>query len=276
MSTRTARRSPCARIGWALLATVLLTALPTVTPLSGAEKVGAKPAEKADAKPAEKAAAAELTGEHAVMAREVNLSEKQKTQVAETVAAANEALAAWRQANLAKIEATNAALTKARQAGDREALRQALAEAQPLFRERQVIQRKYQKKVMDVLTDKQEVQWLGFILWRTLTGQAKALDLTPEQSDQARALSDAAAQKLLALPDEAEATQADAQSARSIQQKLVDQFVEDVLTETQRDALKGPAPAGPPAEKPKAAETPEKSGKAEKGEKAPKAAKPKG
>jgi hypothetical protein len=275
MSTRTARRYPCARIAWAFLAAALLTVLPAVAPLSAAEKAEtseAKPAAKAEAKPAEKGETPELTGEHAVMAREVNLTEKQKKQVAETVAEANEALAAWRQANLAKIESTNASLMKARQAGDREALREALADAQPLFRERHTIQQKYQKKIMDVLTDKQEVQWLGFVLWRTLTGQAKALDLTPEQSDQARALSDAAAKQLLDLPDEGEATPADARAAQTIQKDLVDQFVQEVLTDTQRETLKGRAAGGtpPPAKKSGTTEKPQKD------EKAGKTAKPKG
>ncbi len=257
-------------VGRAAFAAMVLAMALVPVAAGAAEKAGTEPAETAEAKPTEKGASPELTGEHAVMAREVNLTEKQKKQIAETVAAANEALAEWREANQAKVDAANAALTKARQAGDREALRQALADAQPLFRERQRIQQTYQQKVMEVLTDKQRVQWVGFVLWRTLTGQAEALDLTPDQSDQARALSDAAAKKLLNLGEGEEASQADAQAARTIQQKLVNDFVEDVLTDPQREALQGPAAGGPPAQKPEPGTTPEK------GENAQKTPKPKG
>jgi len=257
MSTCTLNRYPCARIALAaaLLAVLIAPAALSAAETKSAEPAEAKPAEKAEA--AEKNATPELTGEHAVMAQEVDLTEKQKAQVAETVAEANKALAEWREANKAKIEAANAALAQARQAGDRQALQQALVEAQPLFRERQRLQQTYQQKVMEILTDAQRVKWVGFVLWRTLTQQAKSLDLTAEQSDQARALSNTAAEKLLALGESEEATEADAQTARNIQQKLVNDFVEDVLTDPQRKTLQGPPPAGAgqmPAETPETGE----------------------
>lgn len=258
MSPCTPDRYWCARIALALALLAVLFA-PAVLPAGeakSAEAPEAKPAEKAEA--AEKSAAPELTGEYATMALEVNLAKKQQKQIAQTVAEANKTLAEWREANKAKIEAANAALTQARQAGDRQALQQALVEAQPLFRERQRLQQTYHKKVMDTLTDEQRVKWVGFVLWRTLTSQAKSLALTAAQSDQARALSNTAAEKLLVLPKGEEATQADAQTAHNIQQELVKNFIEDILTDPQRKALRGPPPAGAgpaPDAKPDAAKT---------------------
>jgi hypothetical protein len=233
--------------------------IPAVAPAGEAkpaEKAEAKPAETAEAKPAETPVSSELTGEHALMAREVGMTEDQQQQVVKIVSDANLALSEWRATNKKKIDEANEALGEARRAGDRDALQRALANAQPLFRERFAIQRRYQQKIMDVLTEKQRVQWVGFVLWRTLTGQAQALDLTPEQSDQARAMSDAAAKKLVALPDGEAASEAETQAARTIQRTLVEEFVEQVLTEAQRESLKPQTP--PSGQDAPPAETPEK------------------
>ncbi|MFO8013438.1 MAG: hypothetical protein R6X20_09050 [Phycisphaerae bacterium] len=267
------RATPYARARTALACAMLAVMLMPVAAPAGeaesAEQTETAPpaeAETAEAPPAETPVSPELTGEHAAMAREVNLTEAQQQQVIQIVSEANQALMQWRAMHKKQIDEANEALGKARRAGDRDALQRALAEAQPLFRKRFEIQQKYQQKVMDVLTDKQEVQWVGFVLWRTLTGQAEALDLTPEQSEQTRAMSNAAAKKLVALSDDEAATAADAQAAQTIQKNLVDEFVEQVLTDAQRKALKPQAPT--PSGQDAPVKAPEKGEAAGEGEKA--------
>jgi len=187
-----------------------------------------------------------LTGRNAVLAREAGLKPEQKTQLAETIAEAGQAMAEWQTENREAIRAANKALSAARQAGDRQAMQQALADAQPLMNGRRAIQQKYRRKIMGILTPEQEARWLGYVLYDQMVQQADALGMTEKQKKQTRTLCDATAKKLAALPQAGEATDEDSRKARDLQRSMVDEFINDILTEDQRKQL-GPGASAPPA-----------------------------
>jgi len=256
-----------ARAAWALAVVLALVASSATVP--AAEKA-TKPSPEAKAPASETPAKAKeappaLAGENAVLAREAGLDEKQKRLLAETVAEANAAIKKWHEANRQAIDKANQALAAARLSGDPTAIQKALADARPLLEKRREIQEKFEKKIMAILTPEQEGRWLGYVLYRQLTGQAQALGLSDAQHKQTRSLCDEAGKKLAALPPAEKATEADARQAMTIQRGLVDRFIGEVLTEAQRAQLRGPAPSGPaPVEGPPPAEkkTPEEAGKA--------------
>jgi len=228
-----------------LLATVLL--MPAVARGGEDEEArsSAKP-EKAKAEAAgEKKTEPELTGRNATLAREAGLKPKQKKQLARTVAEAGQAMVKWQEENREAIQAANKALSAARQAGDREAMQQAMTDARPLMEARRAVRQKYEQKIMDLLTPTQEARWLGYVLYDQMVRQAEVLGMSEKQKTKTRALCDATGKKLAALPPPTETTPEDSQKAARLQQSMINQFVNEILTDDQREQLR-PSGAAPP------------------------------
>ena len=207
------------------------------------------------AEPAEGAeGATELTGRNATLAREAGLDEAQKKQLADVLAEAGQAMIKWQEENREAIQAANKALGDARQAADADALKQALADAQPLMQARSALQEKYNKKIRDILTPQQEVKWLGYVMYDQMTQQADAMGLTGKQLKETRALCDETAKQLAGMPAPTEASAEDSKKAMVLQQAMVRKFVDEILTEDQRKQLRQSTPVpqgGAPVESPK-------------------------
>jgi Spy/CpxP family protein refolding chaperone len=174
-----------------LVAAPALLAEEAKAPAEGKAKASAK--ESGDGK--EKSG---LKGEYAIMASELKLTPEQQTQLAAKLAARDEALAAWKKGNAAKVESAQEALKKAKESGDKEAAKKAGDETKALNAGREKIMNDTTAAIRAILTPEQQQAWDGFTLYRQMMARYRKADLTEDQHKKARELCNAAGKEVAA------------------------------------------------------------------------------
>jgi len=193
-----------------------------------AEEAKVEPEKPRKSKPAPKPRKPVLRGMQAEMAKVCELSDEQIKQIDSVNAKRNKALAAHRKDNAEKIKAAAEAMKKAREAKDKEATKKAY-EAQAAIRaEQSGIVEKFDRQVMDVLTDEQKQLWAAHEMARYLKRRYPKFEFTDDQIAKAIAAQKAA---------EADVPAGDAKAAAKARRALDEKIREDVLTGEQRATL---------------------------------------
>ena len=231
------------------LALALLVAGPVLAQEEGAEK----PAKAEKAAKAPKAGKSALRGEYAIMASECQMTDVQKAQLEAALKAKSDALAAWEEANKAKIEDLKKQQADAKEKGDKEALKRVGEETKALKEQLSALEAEHGAKVAAVLTAEQCQMWEGFKLYRALMGRYSKAELDEGQKAKVRTLANEAAKKMLAVTG----ADKEAKEAKGKVEKDLKASVEnDVLTAEQKEKMK-PAAKEPKKKAPKE----EKAGK---------------
>lgn len=204
----------------------------------------AKAAAKEKGEGGEKSASG-LKGEYAIMAGELKLTAEQQAAVAAKLAAREEASAAWRKDNVAKLETAQETLKKAKESGDKEAAKKAADELKTLSEGREKIAADTAAAIRAIFTPEQQQAWEGFSLYRQAMARYRKAELTEDQHKKVRELCDAAGKEIAA-----------GKAKDEVRAKL-DKDIGGLLTAAQKEALKPAEKAGGEkagAEKKKAAE----------------------
>lgn len=191
----------------------------------------AKAAAKEKGEGGEKSASG-LKGEYAIMASELKLSAGQQAEIAAKLAAREEASAAWRKDNVAKLEATQETLKKAKESGDKEAAKKAADEVKTLNEGREKIAADAAAAIRAILTPEQQQAWDGFSLYRQVLARYRKADLTEDQHKKIRDLSNAAGKEIAAGKAKGEVREG------------LQKDVEGLLTPAQKEAVKPAEKAG--------------------------------
>ena len=122
-------------------------------------------------------------GQIVQMARELNLTNDQQAKMNEKMAAMKAALDAWGKDNRDKLDKLQNDLRAAEQANNKEAVQQLRGQLTALQNERNSLQAKYRKDIMDVLTPEQQATWAGLLAYQQgeFAMVRKMVQLTPEQ-----------------------------------------------------------------------------------------------
>ena len=233
------------RLAWLCvgLAALVLTASP-VPAAEGAAEKRAKPASNA------------LRGEYAMMARECGLTEQQQADLKVKINARKEAVDAWQKANGDRSNALKEALKKAREAGDRDAVKKTQADLAALQVERGKVNADSMAAILAIMNDEQRPKWQAFAVYRNMMGRYKKVNPTDEQVAKIKEAAAATAKELAAVTG----TDGEARKAKGeIQKKLRNTIEQTILTAEQREAL-----AKKPEAKPKKADQAPDQPKAEK------------
>jgi len=227
------------------LALALLVAGPVLAQEEGTEKPAkAEKAEKAAKEPKAEKAAKEpkaeksaLRGEYAIMVSECQMTDVQKEQLEAALKAKSDALAAWEEANKAKIEDLKKQQADAKEKGDKEAQKRVGDETKALKEQLSALEAEHGAKIAAVLTSEQCQMWEGFKLYRALMGRYAKAELDEGQKAKVRGLANEAAKKMLAV----EGAGKEAEEAKDkIEQELKGSVENDVLTAEQKEKLNAP------------------------------------
>ena len=225
------------------LALALLVAGPVLAQEEGAEK----PAKAKKAAKESKAEKSALRGEYAIMASECQMTDVQKAELEAALKAKSDALAAWEEANKAKIEDLKKQQADAKEKGDKEAQKRVGDEVKALKEQLSALETERSAKIAAVLTSEQCQMWEGFKLYRALMGRYAKAELDEGQKAKVRALANEAAKKMLAV------TGADKEAKGQVEKDLKASVENDVLTAEQKEkmkpAAKEPKPKAPKEEK---------------------------
>jgi len=191
----------------------------------------AKAAAKEKGEGGEKSASG-LKGEYAIMASELKLTAEQQAALTAKLAAREEAFAAWRKDNVAKLEAAQEALKKARESGDKEAAKKAADELKTLSEGREKIATDVAAAIRAIFTPEQRQAWEGFSLYRQMLARYRKADLTEDQHKKVRELCDAAGKEIAA-----------GKAKDEVRPKL-EKDAEGLLTAAQKEAVKPAEKAG--------------------------------
>ncbi|MGB2797209.1 MAG: hypothetical protein WBD52_03580 [Phycisphaerae bacterium] len=225
------------------LALALLVASPVLAQEEGAEK----PAKAEKAAKGPKAEKSALRGEYAIMASVCQFTDAQKAQVEVALKAKSDAVAAWEEANRAKIEDLKKQMADAKEKSDKEAQKRAGEEMKALKEQLSALEAEHGAKIAAILTPEQCQAWEGFKLYRGLMGRYSKAELDEGQKAKVRALANEAAKKMLAV----EGAGKEAEDAKNkIEQELKASVENDVLTAEQKEKMK-PATKEPKEKAPK-------------------------
>jgi len=233
------------RFTWLLLglAVVVLAASPILA------------AQKADKGKKAKGGSDTLRGEYAIMVSRCELSDQQKTDLQAKVKARKEAQAAWQQANGEKQKALREARKKAKEAGDKDAMKKARDDLKALDAGRRKIDADTMAAIYAVLTPEQKAKWKAFQTYRRLMRRYKRVGLKKDQQAKIRELAAGAGGDLAGLRSEDNDTR---KKAREADKKLRTTIEQQVLTAEQREALQKKPEKKPRPEKKPAKEKAEK------------------
>jgi Spy/CpxP family protein refolding chaperone len=212
------------RITWLLLA--LAVAVLVASPILAAEKAakGRKAKGGSDA----------LRGEYAIMASECGLTDQQKTDLKAKVKARKDAQKAWMDANGDKYKALREAYAKAKEAGDKDAMKKARDELKGLGTDARKAEADSMTAIYAVLTPEQKAKWKAFQTYRTLMRRYKRLNPTEEQTAKIREAAAAASKGLGAVAGDDKESR---KKQGEIQKELHKTIEETILTAEQREAL---------------------------------------
>jgi hypothetical protein len=192
------------------------------------------------------------------MASECQMTDVQKAELEAALKAKSDAVAAWEEANKAKIEDLKKQQADAKEKGDKEAQKRVGEETKALKEQLSALEAERSVKIAAVLTSEQCQMWEGFKLYRALMGRYSKAELDEGQKAKVRALANEAAKKMLAV----EGAGKEAEDAKDKIEKDLKASVEnDVLTAEQKEKLN--APKAPKEKTPKTGAEGAKEGPAE-------------
>jgi len=172
-----------------------------------------------------------LSGEYALMAAEVRLTDKQKTQLKTIVIEELDAETRMQAVNQEKLEKLQKDLADARKAKNIDAISNILQHIMRIKAAETKAKKAFAKRAMELLTPEQKDKWAGFVLYRLICKPLSRVRLTDDQKTTIRGLCDDAA---VELGDDALKTSLKMVVA---QKKLRDEIKAQVLTEVQRKSL---------------------------------------
>jgi len=233
------------RFTWLLLG--LAVAVLAASPILAAQKAGTGKGAKGGSDA--------MRGEYAIMASQCELSDQQKADLEAKVKARKEAQAAWMQANGEKYKALREAYNKAKEAGDKDAMKKARDDLKALDAGRRKIDADTRAAIYAVLTPEQKAKWQAFQTYRTLMRRYKRLNPTEAQTAKIREAAAAAAKDLSAAAgDDKESRKKRAEADKNLRKTIE----ETILTAEQREALQKKPEKKPRPEKKTAKEKVEK------------------
>ena len=222
------------RIAWLLVLAVALTAMNA--PIQAkAKKEGAAGAKakrdkpKREKKPrGNKGDKGGLRGEHAMMAKVLNLTDTQKAQLAEKLKACAEETKKWREANADKLAEIKKQQAEAKKNKDKDAMKKIAAQSKELRAEEAKNRGAATAAAMSILTPEQKAQWAGFALYRQVVGKFKKVELTDEQDKKVRDMCNATAKD---LPED------DKKARGKAYKELTTSIIESILTAEQKTKM---------------------------------------
>lgn len=183
-----------------------------------------------------------LTGEYAIMAEELALSDAQKNQLAEKIAAKEAAIKAWNDANRRKQNELKKSVDEAQASKDADKAKEFGNALKQLEGERDAVIAKADAEIDGVLTPDQLQKWEGVRAFRAVSARLKKVELTDAQTQEIKARC-VAASTALVNPDR--------KARMTAMQSLMNSIDKEVLTDAQREKMglgradKGKQPPAP-------------------------------
>ena len=234
------------RIAW-LLALAVALAVVSV-PIQAKPKkegaAGAKP--KREKKPGgNKGAKGGLKGEYAMMVKILNLTDAQKTELADKLKACAKEAKTWRETNADKLAEIKKQQAEARKNKDKDAMKKVAEQSKDLRAEEAKNRGAAIAAVKSILTPEQQQQWAGFTVYQQIMGRFKKAELTDDQDKKVRDICNAKAKDI---------PEGDKKAQSRAMKELSTSIIESVLTAEQKEkvAAKGGGKAKKePGDKPK-------------------------
>ena len=181
-----------------------------------------------------KAAADTLLEQQDLMIRQYKLSDEQQKTLKEKFQLKRKALAAWDQANGAKLTAAQEAAKTARKGTDDAAKRKASDDLKPLLQDRAQVTAEADKAIVAVLSPEQQIMWAGFQLAQSMLPHYRKANLTEEQAAKLIASCMIAAKDMAAFTGD---ERKDKQGRTTVQKCLKWAVDNVILTPEQREIL---------------------------------------
>lgn len=164
------------RFAWFLALTIALTSTMAFCAKEKREKKARGP----------KRAKSSLRGEYAIMAKMLELTDAQKTDLAAKIAACAAEAKKWREDNADKLADIKKKQAEARKNKDKDAMKNIAAESKALRAEEAKLKGAAIAAAKSILTPEQKAKWDGFTVYRSVIGRLKKAKLTDEQDAKVR------------------------------------------------------------------------------------------
>ncbi len=181
-----------------------------------------------------------LRGEYAIMAKVLNFTEAQKTQLAATLTACADEAKTWREANAEKLAEIKKQQAEAKKNKDKDAMKKIAEQSKALRAEEAKIKGKSIAAAKALLTADQKTKWDGFVVYRQIMRRLKKAELTDEQDKKVREMCQAKAAGILGAEKKAQS---------KAYRELGTAIIESVLTAEQKAKLTAKPPKKDPADK---------------------------
>jgi len=228
------------RIVWLLVLAVALGALSD--PIQAKPKKEGAAGAKAKREKKPRGNKGGLRGEYAIMAKVLNFTDAQKTELAAKLKACAEAAKKWQEANAEKFAELKKQQAEARKNKDNDAKKRIAAQSKALRAEAAKIKGAAIAAAKALLTPEQKEQWAGFTVYRQIMRRFKKAELTDEQDKKVREMCNAKAKD---IPED------DKKARGRAYKELTTAITESVLTAEQKAKLTAKKPKKDPADKPK-------------------------
>lgn len=169
-----------------------------------------------------------LTGEYAIMAEELALSDAQKNQLIEKIAAKEAAIKAWTDKNRARQAELKRSADDAQTNKNADKAKEFNTALRQLESERDAVISKADAEIDAVLTPDQLQKWEGIRAFRAVSARLKKVELTDAQTQEIKARCVAASTALAT---------SDRKARMAAMQSLMNSIDKEVLTDAQRDKL---------------------------------------
>lgn len=169
-----------------------------------------------------------LTGEYAIMAEELALSDAQKNQLREKIAAKEAAIKAWSDANRRRQNELKKSADEAQANKDADKAKEFGNALKQLEGERDAVIAKADAEIDAVLTPDQRQKWEGVRAFRAVSARLKKVELTDAQTQEIKARCVAASTALAT---------SDRKARMTAMQSLMNSIDKEVLTDAQREKM---------------------------------------
>ena len=195
-----------------------------------------------------------LRGEYAIMAKVLEFTEDQKTQLGTALTACATEAKTWRETNADKLAEIKKQQAEARKNKDKDAMKKVAEQSKALRDEEAKIKGKSIAAAKALLTPEQKAKWDGFTVYRMAMRRIKKAELTDEQDAKVRQICTAKAAEILGAEKKAQG---------KAYKELTTAIIDSVLTAEQKAKLTAkPAKKDPADKKPKPDKKPRKDKKA--------------
>ena len=181
-----------------------------------------------------------LRGEYAIMAKVLEFTDAQKTQLAAALTACADEAKKWKEANADKLAEIKKQQAEARKNKDKDAMKKLATESKALRAEEAKFKGKPIAAAKALLTPDQKAKWDGFTVYRQVMRRLKKAGLTDEQDAKVRQICTAKAAEIL---------EADKKAQGKAYKELTTAIIDSVLTAEQKAKLTAKPPKKNPADK---------------------------